>query len=298
MKKLFTILFCLLFAGSYAELLKLSDVKEIKQSKLIVGLPEDPELAENFKKMVKEFWSYIPIKEELPIAEALEKAKKDDKIRVLCITNKKSSSLKRGSASSIGGQYKWVSMGLQIEIFQGNAKMVAAQAFPTFGEERSITEEGLAFGLTSLQFTLKYMINLEIKNNLSIEKAYDEVKFKLRKDTLYILEGWLDDDLTAAEISKIYKKKFRIVNYEQWREAILGRKEGVAYVVVAGVPIGGDYSYHHYLVNAKTGNVYDDIYPKAAVSLDLGIKNINLSKQNSGLIKKKNIEKYAEIFKE
>ena len=295
MKKLFTFLFLAIFTHSYAQMITLSDVKEIKQSKLILGLPDDPELAESFKKMVKDFWTYIPIKEELPLGEALEKSKKDDKIMVLCMANKKSSSLNRGKA---GNQYKWVSMGLQLEIQKRNGKMVAYQAFPTFGEDREITEEGLAFGLTSLQFTIKSMISLEIKSNLKIEKAYEEVKHKLRKDTLYILEGWLDDDLTESEILKIYKKKFKIVGYDQWKNAILERKEGIAYLVVVGVPIGGNYAYHHYLVNAKTGNVYDDIYPKVSASLDLGFKNVNLSKQNSGYVKKKNIEKYAELFKE
>jgi hypothetical protein len=296
MKKTLTILFIALFTNGYAQLLTLSDVKEIKQSKLILGLPKNEEVAEILKKMVSENWTFVKIEEELPLEEALAKSKENDNIMVLCIENKKSSSLSRNTA--LGNQYKWVSMGLQLEIQKKNGRMVAWQAFPTFGENRNITEEGLAFGLTSLQFILKSMISLEIKNNIKIEKAFEAVKHKLRKDTLYILDGWLDDDLTAAEIAKIYKKNLSIVGYEQWRDAILTKKEGVAYLVVVGAPIGGKYAYHHYLVNAKTGNVYDDIYPKMAASIDLGFKDVNLSKQNSGLVKKKNIEKYAEIFEQ
>jgi hypothetical protein len=75
-------------------------------------LPKNEEVAEILKKMVSENWTFVKIEEELPLEEALAKSKENDNIMVLCIENKKSSSLSRNTA--LGNQYKWVSMGFAI----------------------------------------------------------------------------------------------------------------------------------------------------------------------------------------
>ncbi|MEO1653771.1 MAG: hypothetical protein AAFU64_09510, partial [Bacteroidota bacterium] len=105
--------------------------------------------------------------------------------------------------------------------------------------------------------------------------------------------GWLDLNKKKDDIKELYNFPVEVVNYETWKEAILKKKEGIAYVVVVPVPLGGKYVYLHYLMDAQTGKVFAIVKPKVGLS----IGGINLSKKNTGYINKKNLEAYDEVAK-
>jgi hypothetical protein len=58
------------------------------------------------------------------------------------------------------------------------------------------------------------------------------------------------------------------------------------------VPIGGEFVYQHYLMDAETASVIYVSQPKMATK----VAGFNVSKANTGYINSKNLERYNEAF--
>lgn len=292
MKKLFTslLLFAILIYANYAtaQIVSLEEVHKIKNSKMIVGLTKDADLNQALKTAVENFWNFSEVVEYLPIDEAYKKVKNTPNLVVLSIGTTKSNSLSHGKGMN---RYKFVSKGNHIEISTGKRAVLVKNYIPAFGKENIITDEIIAFGISSLQYMCQTMDQQNIKSNLKLKSAYKVHSPKLKTKKLYVMEGWLSDKIQADEVESIYDFPVEVVSYEKWENAILSKKEGVAYSIIVPVPVGGDYVYQHYLVDAQTGMIYGISQPKAAMK----VAGFNVSKSNTGYINKANLENYSDV---
>lgn len=286
------------------QFVKRSEVQQIKASKIIVAQTGNKEGDDALFTAVKNYWTFTSDVTTMPYKDAKALAKTDEKVLVFILTKVYSKSLPHNSPSigtfapvlSIGNvgspQYTEVSAGNALMIENGKGKILASSCIPAFGDQDYITGEILAFGVAAINYQLKTMDERDMPNNLKYESAYKELSLdKLKERTLYIPEGWLSDKLKKEEISEIYKAKSEVVSYETWKDAILSKKEGVAYVIIVPRPLGGEFLYIHYLMDAQTGMILAMSTPKGA-----SISGINISKGNTGQINKRNIEKYNDAL--
>lgn len=292
MKKLLAIIILFASVGSInAQLIKLTDVKAVEKTKLIVGLSGNQAQDDALKKALKDFWTLSEIGESMPTKEAKTKAKANDKLFVISVGLSTGKSLTHSDGG--GNLYRYVAKGIHLEISNGK-KVVIKQYLPAFGEERAITEEILASALTSVQYLCNTMVKKSMKNNMKYKNAYKVNSPKLKSKTLYIAEGWVDEKMKES-VASLYNGKVEVVSYEKWRDVILSKKEGAAYSIVIPVLVGADYLYQHYLIDASSGIVYGIAIPKAA-SANLGRVKVNLSKANNGYVNKKILEKYNGVL--
>ncbi len=132
-----------------------------------------------------------------------------------------------------------------------------------------------------------------------IEKENQAIKIAKEQGLKYIPKMFLNEKLTEASIKKYYDSNFKIATQEEWKEAIISRKNDVAYLILVPVPVSGDYIYQHYIVDAETSKIYALLQPKAGIAMKsgiIGVRDINLSKSNNGYINKKNIKKYGNVL--
>jgi hypothetical protein len=279
---------------------KEKDVQKVKQSKMIVALTGDAETDEGIQKAIKSFWTFTsPDVSTMSYQEAKAMAKGKDSIVILTVAHAKSKSSKqKGRVFGIGpivlkeADFRNVSYGTCVIIEDGKGNVLVSSYIPTFGENDNITPEVLTFGISSMNYLLSVMDEKKLASNLKAKSAFKEkAKDLLKEKTLYIPKDWLDEKVSLEEVSKTYSASVEVVSYEVWQETIVGRKDK-AYVIVVPMPVGGDFVYVHYLMDAKTGMVYASCAPKAAMKMN----GINLSKANTGLINSKNIEKYNDAL--
>ena len=290
MKKLWIAILAVVMAnGLSAQIVKLDEVMHIKNSKMVVALTEDDDVNESLKKMVESFWSFSEVDEYLPREEAFEKAKNNKDIVVLAIGTTTSISGRHGRTT--GYSYRTISRGKHLEISNGKGKAIIKNFIPAFGEEEYITDEILAFGLTAIEYLCKTMEEDKLKTNWKFKSAYKVHSRDIKSKTLYLMDGWVSEKIKKEDIRKAYEAPIAVVTQEKWADAILSKKEGIAYCIVVPATVGGKFVYMHYIVDAHTGVVYGIAYPKVAVD----VAGVNVSKSNSGYINKKNLKAYADI---
>jgi hypothetical protein len=225
-------------------------------------------------------------------------AKGKDSVVILTVARAKSKSLthKRPGINigpiTINRNFKNVSSGTCVIIEDGKGNVLISSYIPTFGEDDEITPEVLAFGISNMNYLLNVMEEKKLASNLKAKSAFKEkAEGKLKEKTLYVPKDWLDEKVSLEEVSKTYTASVEVVSYEVWQDAILNQKDK-AYVIVVPMPVGGDFVYVHYLMDAKTGMVYASCAPKTAMK----VGGINVSKANTGLINAKNIERYNDAL--
>lgn len=278
-------------AAGQGDWVKLKEVKEIKECKLIVaqfGIKEQDDL---MMDAVKNYWNFTSDITSMPYKQAKELAKKDPKVFIMFVTSATSKSLPHDGAFNTS--YKRVSSGAFMVIENAKGGVMANSYIPTF--EGGLTPEILAFGVSNINCMLKTIEERQLGSNIKVFAAYKEHSPKLKQKTLYIPEGWVHENLDKAQAEKDYQAKFEIVSYEKWRDAILNKEE-VAYVILVPRPVGGKFVYEHYIMDAKTTSVLA-ISTNNAATMDLGIAgNVNLNKSNTGFINNKNIKKYNDAL--
>ncbi len=266
------------------------DVTRVKSARLIVPTTDYPGLDSLLTTAVKSFWTFSKNVEygTMSYTDAKKLAKTDKNILIFIITNVRSQSLTHSDAS--GGRYRYVSSGSAVMLEDGKGKTDVSSFFPTF-EERTVTDEGVGFAVAEMSSLLSNLEKYSIKNNMTFNKPFRQNAPRLKDKTLFIPEGWLHDKLEVRDIPAIYEGKFKIVDYETWSDAIVSKKD-VAYVIVVPFPIGGDFVYLHYLMDAATGDVLFISQPKVAMK----VQGFNVSKMNTGYIAEKNIKGYNDAF--
>ncbi|MCP4177184.1 MAG: hypothetical protein GY756_05395 [bacterium] len=279
------------FISAQTQIFKLDNVYKIKNGKMIIGLTENESLNEALKTAVENFWNYNEVVEYLPKKEALKKARNNDNLFVLSIGTTRSKSMRHGSGAI---KYRYVSSGKHIEISSGSPITNIKNYIPSIGgKEMIVTEEFIAYGISSMLYLFRTMEENELKNSSKYKASYKIHSPKLKSKTLYLLDSWVNDKLKKEDIEKIYNAPIEVVTQEKWTNAILSKEEGIAYCIVVPVPGIGQYAYLHYIVDAQTGMVLGIGHPKAAVSFG----GVNVSRANTGYINKKNIQQYSNIIK-
>jgi hypothetical protein len=280
--------------------IKSGDLEAIKGAKVIVGETGDKAADKRLLEAVKNFWTFNSEISSMPYNEARELAKKDEKVVVMSVASMQAKSITRRSTTTENkgdlvqittSAITYISDGTGLIIENGKGKTLASQYIPAFGEDEVVTSEALAFGVSALNYMLTTMVEKNLSSNLKFKDAYKEHSEKLKTKKLLIPEPWIKD-LGAKTVKETYKADAEIVGYEEWRDAILGKKD-VAYVIITPVPIGGEFTYVHYLMDAQSGRVYAMTYPKVGVS----VMKKNVLKSNTGKINEKNIEKYNDAIK-
>jgi|GEM_PF-3998321 len=273
-----------------AQIINHAKVATVKSSKLIIGLTGKEEFDSDLKAAVEENWKFSTVAEYLPMEEAKKKAKKDDNFLVLEFRHVNSSSCSHKTpGQSI--KYRIVTSGYQLAITQGGSmKNFVATFIPTFNN--TTTREILFFAVSLMNNTLETMEKDNMKNNFKINSVFNERASALNNKTLFVAEGWLSDKLPEDELKKIYPAKIKVASYEEWRDAILTKKEGTAYMIVVPMPAGDSYIYYHYIMDAETSQCIGIVKPKAPVN----IGGVNVSNANTGYLNKKVATKYAELL--
>lgn len=277
------------YAGE-GQFIKGTEVKQIQGSKIIISQTGDKETDDAFESAVKKFWTFTSDIKTMPYKDAKALAKNDPSVLIFIVANVKSKSTPHNVGPSYNGfqqAYREISPGCALMLEDGKGRALASSYIPSFGQYGLVTEEVLAFGVSAMNYQLKVMAEKNMVNTLKIKPAYKEQSEKLKGKTLYIPEEWVSGKLDKGQVGTMYKANYEIVPYEKWRDAILSKKEGTAYVMVAPQPIGGNFVYNHYLVDAETGTVFAFCQPIGA-----SVGGVNVNKANTGLISDKDIKKY------
>ncbi len=288
-KKILVIISFIFSLNLNAQIPKLKDIQHIKESKIIVGLTSNSELNTALKEVVSSIWNLSEIKSFLPLKSALSKASKDESLFVLYLGSTETESFKFGP-KGYPVEYRYISKGKFLGFSKGGKRPLMKSFIPSY--DNIIPKESIAQGVKFVQEVFKTMIENNLKNGLKAISEFENNGKDLKNKTLYIPEGWVDSKLTEEQIEKYYGSKFEIVSYQKWKEAILTKKAGIAYVILIPIPVGGQYLYQHQICDAETDTFYAVIQPKAGVSLN----GVNMSKSNTGLINKKNIKNYNKVL--
>ena len=88
------IAFVLFSTSVFAQIPKLDHIKNLKESKIIIGLSHNENLNINLTKMVNQYWNLCQIDGALPYKEAIQKAKNDDNTFVIFVSTMTSRGLK------------------------------------------------------------------------------------------------------------------------------------------------------------------------------------------------------------
>jgi hypothetical protein len=177
-----------------------------------------------------------------------------------------------------------------LEDGKGNNPPVSCY-FPTFGEDYEVTKEGLGFAVSEMNSIVSNLDKYNIKNNMTYNKPFKQNAPRLKDKTLLIPDFWLSEKVGVDELASLYEGKCQIVTYEEWSDAILN-KRNYAYVMIAPTPVGGDYVYLHYLMEASTGDVLYISKPKVAVN----VGGFNVSAANTGYINGRCLKLYNDAF--
>ncbi len=286
------ILIPLIVNNANGQLVKLTNIEQIKNSKIIVILTEDEDLNSHLKSAVENFWDFNEVVDYLSEDEAYAITKTNSNLLTLGIEAVKvrSSTIGKGFSS-----FRYVTEGLQIEIKKGeNSKSLMNQFIPSLGENLEFADVFLSFGISTLNYTAGFMIENQLKNNMRLYNDYQKYSdASLKNSTLLITENWIHKKTTIEEIKETYDGAIEVTPFIDWKEAILEKKSGTAYSIVVPIPAGSAYMYMHYLIDCETGTVFGVARPK----INVGLYTYSLTESNSGYIRKKNIKIYNDIIK-
>jgi len=284
---LLLIAFILFSTSVFAQIPKLEHIKNLKESKVIIGLSGNEDLNKSLKELIPKYWTLCPIDGALPYKEALEKAKEDDNTYVIFVSSIVSRSLRHNYTEN--WDIRLISSGKFVGLSNGKKKPLMRSYIPA--SDNVVPGESIAHGLKFMQTLFTSMIE-EQKGAMKVVGLYKQQAKELVNKTLYIPEVWLHKKLTKEIITKEYGSNFKIVSETEWKDAILNKKEGVAYVILIPYPMAGQYMFQHHIFDSETNQLYAISNSRVAVSLNA----VNLSKANTGYISKKNIKKYKGVL--
>lgn len=282
---------------SNAQFLSQSDIQKIKKAKLLIVKSGDAKLDEDMQASLKELWKFSPLGEVVTLEEAKKQSKENEEVMYITLEHVESKSLTHGSippsernnpaAKSIY-LHRTVSTGTMLTIKQ-NKSGYASVFLPAFSNK--ITKEILYFGISDLQCVVSMIDTKQLKNGFKVNSNFKETYTpELKKKTLYILEDWLNPKFTEKDVKTLYKAPAKVVDYFEWKDAILNKTPGIAYSIVVPNPSGGEYTYHHYLMDAETGNVL----AISKINASVKIAGISVTQGNTGYITDKNLKNYNE----
>jgi len=282
------IAFVLFSTNVFAQIPKLDHIKNLKESKVIIGLSGNSHINKNLEEIVKSNWKLCDIDSSLPYEEALKKASENENLFVVYIGSITSRSFKHSLGDN--WDFRFISKGKFVGLSNGRKRPLMRSYIPTYNHV--VTNESITHGLNFMQTLFTSMLNKN-EGARAIVKLYKKEAHKLANKTLYIPKDWIHKKLTEEVIAKTYgSSNFKIVDYEVWKDAIINKKEGIAYVILIPYPIQGDYVYQHHIFDSATNQLYAISQPGAAIKMN----KINLSKANTGYITKKNIKKYKGVL--
>lgn len=272
--------------------------ERVKNAKIILAETDDPVLDSMLANAVRTCWTFNRNITSVPYNKARALAKKDRSILIFGVTDVFSTEFLHLSPEERleRDKYPWVnrpdvSSGSSVILEDGKGVPVVAGYFPKFGEQEFVTEEALFFAVSAMNSLLTSLEVHGIRNNLTYNKPFKRNAPGLAGKTLLILDKWLAEDVSPAEIGKYYNSRFKVVSYEDWSRAIVERAD-FAYAIVVPAPINGSFVYQHYLMDAKSGMVYYIAQPKVAVS----VMKKNVSASNTGYINSRNLKDYNTAF--
>jgi len=255
---IFFTLFCVVFTNAQSfKILTSTEAETIKNNKITIVAPNE-EALEDFKTAVEEIWNYSII-EDFIIGDG--NLKNEDKSKLyLKIVEEKSYSMKHHT-HSIGNTdfyFRNVSTGYALAVsYGGNKKALIKTYVPIDSEIDAVTTEVIYFGLSALQTQLNYVKESGAKNSMKYGSFLKEQGPQLKNKELYVLSSVLSIGKKATEddILSEYSGEINAVTYEKWSEAIINKEKGIAYLMPVPFPIGGNYMFQYWIVDAETGNV-------------------------------------------
>ncbi|GAA5027793.1 hypothetical protein GCM10011506_15960 [Marivirga lumbricoides] len=228
----------------------------------------------------------------MPEDDAFDKLKADEVDYVLYLDTKvkaKSRGYDRGDFT-----HYYVNEGMAITLRNGKRTNAAIQYIPPFGDDNEYAEAFINFGLDAFQYQFEIITSKELKSNTNLYAKFNENGNELKEKTLLVLAEWIHKKISIEEVKEIYEGKIEAVPFADWKEAIMEKQEGKAYVVVVPIPLGRSYVYYHYLMDAATGRILGMGQPKVSFGVNIGA--YNYSKNNSGFVNEKNLEIYNELM--
>lgn len=231
-----------------AQFLKLEDAKKIKASKVIMALTDDESVNEAFRKAISSFWTLTEIAEELPTTEAIKQVKGDGKVTVLMLGKDVT---KNYTDNADGWTTVKSASGLYIGLnTKGEKNANLMQHIPEWSEEQ------LAFGLQSIQDMVGSMIDNKVESNFKLKDIYAARGSEIKNYTLLVNSAFLDDNMGAEAIKKVYPFDFKIVSNEEFKTAILEKRENVCYLNSAPVPVGEGIRFVSYVMSTTEPKTY------------------------------------------
>lgn len=250
LKATISLLFMVLFTSMNvnAQFLNLDEAKKIKASKVILAMTDDEAVNEALRKAIASFWTLTEIAEELPTAEAIKKIKEDGSVTVIMLgkdISKNYTDMGNGwsAVTSATGIY----IGLNTK-GQNNANLM--QHLPEWSQEQ------LAFGLQSMQDMVGSMIDNKVETNFKLKDIYAARGPEIKNLTLLINSAFLEGNMPAEDIKKIYPYKFEVVSNEEFAAAILEKREDVCYLNSAPVPVGDGIRFVSYVMSTTEAKTY------------------------------------------
>ena len=247
---------------------------------------------DNFLKMVKEFWKMNTDVVSMPYEDAkkLCKDNKKDTISILCIAQVKT----WFTVKSFGYSYRVLKLGRALCIENAKGKTLYKHFIP-IDKERGVTGECLAFGVSSMNYILGFMLANKVNKSSDVLFLVDANAKELKNKTLVIGEGMKHPKLPLEEIPTYYSGKIQWVSDQEAKDVILQKKDA-AYVMPVKMPntIG---NYLYYVMDGATGKIYLlDEGPVFQMTMNTGF-NKNMDPSQSGYIDKANLQRFEELIK-
>lgn len=278
-----------------AGILKKKDVQRIKMSKIIVAQYGQKEHDDAIFEIVKKFWTFTTDLDTMPYNKAIELARKDDRVLVLCHTSTNSVAYNMGI---INEDHKFIVPGRLVLLEDGAQKTVMLGDLPSMGGKNLLTREAFSACISAMNTNLLVMDKYQMKNYIRIRsKILENAGDRIKNRTLLIPKELLSDKIDEATISALYPGKFKIVSYEKYRNAIVDKEKGKAYVFFAPTLADGKIVYIQYIIDAEDGLVLG-LYIPGAVSMEVPFpfSDANLSRGNRCEINESSLKGYKEIY--
>ena len=220
----------------------------------------------------------------MPTADALEKAKKKDNTYVLHLgSDKGNNDFTHESAES--WYYQYITNGKFIALSSDEEEIVFKSYIPSYGNH-VITGESIAYSLDYIQESYQIMLQNELKTNKKLFQVVNKREDSLKNKTLLFPKDWLGKGLSEKKIKKMYNANFEIVSQNVWKDAIINKEAGKAYIIVVPVLEEEEYIYQLYICDTETSFLYGIIETKTVANPE----HVNISKSNIGYITKSDIK--------
>lgn len=244
------------YAQPFPHRIKLKEVNQLKNGKLIIGLTKHAHLNKYLIDNVKRHWTFNETIDTLPIAEARKKARADKTIYLITIGKTvigySSGSYERNDKVTLYNNSK------QIEISKGKKKWVLNQIISN-RKYTKLQEHEIAFGIKYLNNKLTCMYENKLKNKKAYIKYSKENLHLLHNKTLLLIKYWFPEkrDKRMMKIIAQYKGKVKWVTRDEYHKTIIEQPKNTATFYFVPLPMGNGYTYVNYVHDAETGQLYD-----------------------------------------